>query len=211
MGKGPGARTGPCLTGAVAAGPVGEAQARLPPQQAPGQAAPQGAHGGAGGSDLAAAGLGRPAEALRARPSPGMGQVSVPPLKAAAGTGRPPRLHGASRYRASPARSIPPVRSVPGTKQYGASPARSILGMEQPSPLEHPPARSPSFCGAEPQWEQSLHHPTGDPGTCGAQTLRKNRPASSFTPMVQARTDPALARPAWGARELGAAWTLQPC
>lgn len=71
--KGPGAGRGPCLTGAVAAGPGGAARALLPPQQAPGQAAPQGAHGGAGGSDLAAAGLGRPAEPLRAPAEPGDG------------------------------------------------------------------------------------------------------------------------------------------
>lgn len=134
--EGAGGGTEPCLTGAVAAGPGGAAQARLPPQQAPGQAAPQGAHGGAGGSDLAAAGLGSPAEALRARPSPGTGQVSVPPLKAAAGRGRPPCPHGASRG---------------GTRRSGAPPGpEHSPGAAHPPGAEHPRSGASPRCGASP-------------------------------------------------------------
>lgn len=112
-----------------------------------------------------------PSEALRARPSPGTGQVSVPPLKAAAGTGRPPRLHGASRYRASP------VRSIPGPEHPSAgTPGRSV-------PRE---GATLSLGGAEPQprpgGSRACTHPTGDSKAWVAQTLPKTRSASCFAP-----------------------------
>lgn len=205
-----GGRTGPCLTGAVAAGPGRAARSRLPPQQAPGQAAPQGAHGGAGGSDLAAAGLGRPAEALRARPSPGTGQVSVPPLKAAAGIGRQPLLYGASRYGASRYRASRRYSSLwhgapeRGTCLPGASPDSGHPSVGHPrtgcSGLRHPrPGASPARVSpkASRGGSRACTHPPLDPAA-----WEGSRPCQVPTPlMVLARTEPRLvhANFSWGA------------
>lgn len=87
-------------------------------------------------------GLALSAEALRARPSPGTGQASVPPLKAAAGAGRPL-----------------------GISQDGASPPSRAFSTEHPH-TEHPGLESQAL----PGWEHSPHPSRGEPYPARNQT-----------------------------------------
>lgn len=127
-------------------------------------------------------GLALSAEALRARPSPGTGQASVPPLKAAAGAGRP---LGISRDGASP-----PSRAF----QHGASPHRTPrFGVPSPARVGAQPTPIPR--GARPCQEPNL--PRALPSIHQAGSGRLS-PCQSPAPGAAGAVSPCGAQPCPG-------------
>lgn len=114
-------------------------------------------------------GLGRSVEALKARPSSGTGQASVPPLKAAAGAGisrdgasSPSRAsqHGASRYGTSRA-------GMPSPARVGAQPT-------PPTPRGARPCQEPNLPRALPSMHQARR---GRVSPCQAELGHRGAPS----------------------------------